>query len=130
MDKTITDDLLSRIMEQEKTAQKFGFYWESLEQLLEQIKSECDEIKEAWQKEDKINLKEEIGDVMSAAISLSIFCNLDPIETLGENVEKFQKRYDVLVNLVKQDGFDDLVNQPMEKLLDYWHKAKKKTNNL
>jgi uncharacterized protein YabN with tetrapyrrole methylase and pyrophosphatase domain len=125
-----TNDLLQKIINQEKAAAKFGFYWESIEQLLEQIQSECVEVKEAWLKQDNIHLKEEVGDLMNAAVSLCIFLKLDPFETLNESVEKFQQRYDSLVKLVEQDGLPHLKNKPLNILLDYWNKAKKvaKTN--
>jgi uncharacterized protein YabN with tetrapyrrole methylase and pyrophosphatase domain len=120
-----TNDLLQKIINQEKAAAKFGFYWESIEQLLEQIQSECVEVKEAWLKQDNIHLKEEVGDLMNAAVSLCIFLKLDPFETLNESVEKFQQRYDFLVKLVEQDGLPHLKNKPLSILLDYWNKAKK-----
>ena len=119
------NDLLQKIIDQEKTAAEFGFYWESIEQLLEQIQSECVEVKEAWLKQDNIHLKEEVGDLMNAAVSLCIFLKLDPFETLHESVEKFQQRYDSLVKLVERDGLPHLKNKPLNILLDYWNKAKK-----
>ncbi len=122
--KMVSKDLFKKIVEQEKEALDFGFYWENIDQLVEQIKSECEEIKEAALNQDNLHLKEEVGDLINATISLCIFFNLDPFETLKDNVEKFQKRYDVMVSLVKKDGLQDLKNKPMEVLLTYWHKAK------
>lgn len=129
MSKT-TQDLLQKIITQEKTAAEFGFYWENVEQLFEQIQSECTEVKEAWLNQDNVHLKEEVGDLISAAISLCIFLKLDPAETLSESVEKFQHRYDSLVTLVNQDGLLHLKNKPMDILLDYWDKAKKVTKKI
>lgn len=54
-------------------AKEFGFYWENFSQLIEQIQSECVEIQEAWDKKDIDHLQEEVGDLIQAAISLSIF---------------------------------------------------------
>lgn len=116
--------LLQRIVEQEKEAKKFGFYWESEQQLIEQIQSECEEIREASSKGDQKNLQEEIGDLMSAAVSLCIFFGFDPEATLAESIEKFQLRYDTLVRLVKEQGLDSLVGKSMPELLEFWHRAK------
>lgn len=118
--------LFDKIATQEKESIDFGFYWENIEQILQQIKSECHEIAEAWHSGDKTHLKEEVGDVMNATISLAIFCNIDPFEALKENTEKYQNRFDALVQLVKQDNLDNLKNKPMEILLDYWNRAKQK----
>ncbi len=125
-----TNDLLQKIIKQEKTAAEFGFYWENIEQLLEQIQSECAEVKEAWLNQDNAHLKEEVGDLINATLSLCIFLKLDPFETLSESVEKFQQRYDALVKLVNQDGLSHLKNKPLDILLDYWNKAKKVTGKI
>ena len=118
-------DLLKHIEEQEKIARQFGFYWGHIDELIEQIQSECIEIKEAWQKEDREHLQEEIGDLLLAAVSLAIFCGLDPHSTLLKSSEKYQKRYDQLVTLVQKDGFSHLRDQPTDILLKYWNQAKK-----
>ena len=117
-------NLLKEVERQEKTAKEFGFYWESIEQLLEQVTSECKEIEEAYRKGDKKHLQEEIGDLMGAAVSIAVFCGFCPSDTLEQSIDKFQKRYDALVDLVKQDGHNNLKNQSFSLLMDYWKRAK------
>jgi len=109
---------------QEAEAKSFGFYWESLDQLIDQIQSECAEIKEAYQNNNRPHLQEEVGDLLNAAASLAIFCGVDPHNTLHQSCEKFQKRYDAVVSLVKKDGLSDLQNQPFDRLMHYWKLAK------
>lgn len=121
--------LFKRIERQELVAKEFGFYWENFPQLIEQIQNECIEIQEAWDKEDVAHLQEEVGDLIQAAISLAIFCKLDPRETLAKSIEKFQRRYDVVVQLARNEGHDNLHQQPMETLMDYWKRAKIKTKS-
>lgn len=41
------NSIFKKIEEQEKESKDFGFYWENIDQLLEQILSECAEIKDA-----------------------------------------------------------------------------------
>ncbi len=118
------DCLLKRVEEQEITARQFGFYWEHINQLIEQIQSECLEVQEAWQKNDRTHLQEEIGDLLQAAISLAVFCNLDPHETLLKAIEKFQKRYNTVVELAQHDGYTNLRQQAFEVLMSYWNRAK------
>ena len=122
---TTKNSIFSKIADQEKIALEFGFYWNNIQQLLEQIKSECEEVKEAYIKNDITHLKEEVGDLISATISLSIFLDIDPETVLQQYIIKFQKRYNQLVQLVKQDGLTNLKNQPMEVLLAYWDRSKK-----
>lgn len=119
--------LLKEVEKQELVAKEFGFYWENFPQLIEQIKNECMEIQEAWDEEDIDHLQEEIGDLIQAAISLAVFCELDPRETLLKSIEKFQRRYDVVVQLARSEGHDNLHKQSFETLMDYWKRAKIKT---
>lgn len=129
MQKT-AEDLFKKIQQQEEEALNFGFYWESIDQLLEQIQSECREIKEASLLDDRAHLKEEMGDLINATISLSLYLGLDPFKTLKNNIEKFQQRYDRLVHLVKEDGLQDLKGKPLTILLSYWNKAKQKNTSI
>jgi uncharacterized protein YabN with tetrapyrrole methylase and pyrophosphatase domain len=119
--------LLKQVENQELECKKFGFYWERFSQLMEQIQSECKEIQEAWENNNIPHLQEEIGDLIQAAISLAIFCQFDPHETLSKSIKKFQKRMDALVEMAKEDGYDNLHNQSFETLMNYWNRAKDKT---
>lgn len=119
--------LLKEVERQELNAKEFGFYWESLQQLIDQVKSECNEIQEAWDKNNSLHLQEEIGDLIQAAISLAVFCKLDPHETLQKSIEKFQHRYDTVVSLAQNEGYKNLHKQSFEKLMDLWNQAKTKT---
>lgn len=120
-----TLDVFKKIVEQERIALEFGFYWANYDQLLEQIQSEANEIKEAVLLKDRTHLQEEIGDLISAAISLCVFFNFDPYTTISESVEKMQKRFDLMVSIVKQDGLENLQGKSLEVLLAYWERAKK-----
>lgn len=120
-------NLFKKIEEQELQAKEFGFYWENINQLLEQIENECQEVKEAAENQDLKHLEEEIGDLLLAAVSLSIFCKVNPSESLAKSVAKFQKRYDALKILAEKDGLTHLHHQPIEVLMNYWKQAKKQT---
>lgn len=117
-------DLFCKVVEIEEQAKQYGFYWQHIEELIAQIRNECNEIHEAHQKNDRRHLQEEIGDVMLASISLAIFCDVDPYDTLKSSIEKFQKRYDKVIQIAKRAGYTNLRNQPMDVLLDFWAKAK------
>lgn len=126
-DNSLSPCLLKRVEKLEKEAEVFGFYWDSFEQLIEQIQSECAEIVEARAKGDVAHLQEEIGDIIHATLSLAVFCNFDPRETLLKSIEKFQKRYDAVVQLAQADGLKTLHNQPLDVLMHYWNRAKLKS---
>ena len=128
-DSSNTCCLLKQVEKQELEAQEFGFYWENFHQVIQQIQSECLEVQEAWEKEDFLHLQEEIGDLIQAAVSLAVFCKLDPHKTLLKSIEKFQRRYDTVVQLACNDGYENLHKQSLEILMSYWNRAKLKTKS-
>lgn len=119
--------LLKKVEQKEQAAKAFGFYWETIDQLIEQIRSECIEIEQAFMSQDRVHLQEEIGDLILASASLAIFCDLDPHQTLKNSLIKFDNRFQALKDCALQDGYTDLKNQPFEVLMKYWKMAKKKT---
>lgn len=116
--------LLKKVEKQELDAKEFGFYWENFHQLIRQIQDECIEIQEAWENNDSAHLQEEIGDLMQAAISLAVFCKLDPQETLAKSIEKFQQRYDAVVKISQNEGHTNLHGKSFDVLMSYWNRAK------
>lgn len=123
---TKKDCLLKLVEKKEFEAEKFGFYWDDIQQLIDQIQSECAEVQEAWAEGDKIHLEEEIGDLIQATISLAVFCKFDPHKTLLKSIEKFQRRYDLVVELARSEGYENLQNQSFETLMHFWDRAKLK----
>jgi ATP diphosphatase len=89
-------ELLDKISALEEEASQFGFKWQSAEQIMSQIHSECDEIKEHLDhdatKANQIALQEEIGDLLHAVFSLCLFCKLSPRVTLGQSLTKFESK--------------------------------------
>lgn len=119
--------MLKKLVDLEKDAKNFGFQWEHENQIIEQVKSECDEIQECITSNpvDRASLQEEVGDLIHAAFSLCVFLNFDPQETLSLSVDKFEKRLEVVKALVKQDGLSTLEGKSFEELMVFWEKAKR-----
>lgn len=110
----------------EQEAIDFGFDWPNVEMILDQIQSECLEVKEAiTQNEGEVRIKEEIGDLLHSIFSLCKFLNYDGPEILEEATDKFAKRFYRLKELVEADGYNNLQGEPIEILLKYWRMAKK-----
>lgn len=68
-------NLLNKVTALEHEAAEFGFQWETTDQLMAQIQSECIEITEHLNSsnENGVALQEEIGDLMHAVFSLCVF---------------------------------------------------------
>lgn len=108
----------------ENEASSFGFKWETAEQILTQIRNEIAEIHVHLKDQNKLKLQEEIGDLLHAAFSLCIFCQFSPEETLKNSVNKFEKRFQAIQQLSREEGLTSLQGQSFEKLMVLWDKAK------
>ena len=119
-------DLFKKVIGLDKEANDFGFTWEHPTQLMDQLLSECDEVKEVLTDPNRRHhLEEELGDLMFTSIALCVFCQFDPQNTLDLSLQKFEKRFSALKTIAKAEGFDTLRNQPMELLQSLWIKAKR-----
>ena len=117
-------DIFDQLVFQEKESFDFGFYWESFDQVFDQVTSECAEVKEAFESNARDHLGEEIGDLIHSSISLCILCGFDPRKIVSDSHYKYQKRFESLVRLAKEDGHKSLKGQPTSVLLGYWKRAK------
>ena len=69
--------LLDKVVLLEQEADAFGFRWETTDQIMAQIESECAEISEhlhaGFAQANQAELQEEIGDLLHAVFSLCVF---------------------------------------------------------
>lgn len=125
--------LFEKAMRLEKEATEFGFCWENTQQIMAQIVSECKEIQEHLKPDSKQAayasplLREEIGDLFHAVISLCAFCQIDPTTTLHLAITKFEKRLRMVQKFAHQEGLSHLQGYPFEVLMQYWNMAKEAT---
>ena len=119
-------DILEEVVILEKEAREFGFHWSHYEQLIQQVQSECEEIKEVIEEPGKrVELQEELGDLMHVALCFCIFCEFSPEKTLELALSKFRRRFEEVVKLARSDGLLSLEGQPMDVLMNYWRQAKR-----
>ncbi|MBA3535347.1 MAG: nucleoside triphosphate hydrolase [Tatlockia sp.] len=116
--------ILEKIVALENEAAEFGFEWETAEQIMEQIQSECREISEHLGTENRSDLQEEIGDLMHAVFSLCVFCKFDPQETLKQTAEKFERRLSEVKVITHEKKLENLREKPFDELMAIWRQAK------
>lgn len=124
-------NLFKKLNELDCEASEFGFQWENAAQIIRQIKSECDEVEEHLQRKSSLNesnLQEEIGDLLHAAFCLSIFCKLDPEQTLEDALNKFEKRVKMVKRIAKEKGLDTIHTLSFAERMGIWNQAKEKTS--
>lgn len=121
-------DLLEKAVVLENEASEFGFQWETTNQIMAQIQSECVEINEHLDKgvgqANQAELQEEIGDLLHAVFSLCVFCNLSPRDTLAQTLTKFERRLTAVKEISKERGLTHLNGYPFDELMEIWQKAK------
>lgn len=120
-------NLLKKVVVLETEAAEFGFEWETEAQIMQQIQSECEEIREHLQAEGVRNeaaLQEEIGDLLHAVFSLCVFCKQDPESTLRQTLLKFERRLSTVKAIAKEKALKDLQGQDFETLMQIWDEAK------
>ena len=122
-------DVIKEIINLEKQAKEYGFYWPDSKSVMKQIKSEYDEVSELLFDDCSSSLNEdlaeEIGDLLHAVFSLCIFLKFNPDEILDNSVNKFKKRFDLTKKIALEDGHVDMRGKNIQVMMKYWDKAKK-----
>ena len=120
--------LLDKVVALEEEASEFGLRWETTEQIMAQIQSECEEIQEHLRigisKANQVELQDEIGDLLHAVFSLCVFCKLSPRVTLEQTLNKFERRLGAVKLIAEEHGLSTLEGQNFDKLMCIWDKAK------
>lgn len=117
---------LQKLIYLEQDARKFGFDWPDHFMILEQIIDECREVRqELDQGFNREKLQEEIGDLLHSVISLCVFSGFDAETTISKTNAKFSKRMQLLKELTKQKGLEDLKGKTIDFMLNLWREVKK-----
>ena len=103
---------------------KIGFSWENINEILEKLLEEIQELKEAINNKNEINIKEEFGDIFFTLINLSSFLKLNPQEALHAANKKFLKRISTMEKILG----DRISKISMNDFRKLWKLAKKRLN--
>lgn len=126
-----------KALEIQKRAAKTGFDWEQLSDVLDKVKEEMEEFRDAAlathsEAEDAAKKREhaieELGDLLFAAVNAARFLKADPEAALAAANRKFTDRFQYIEQCLKQEHlrFSDTSLQQMEH---FWQEAKKMTQN-
>ena len=97
---------LRRAQKIQQRAARDGFDWCSLSDVLDKVQEELDEIRQALDSGSQEHFREEVGDLLFAAVNLCRFAGLESEDLLNEASAKFAKRYDELKRRVTASGRD------------------------
>ena len=101
-----------------------GFDWEGVEGALAKVDEELAELQEALEGgAGKAAQREELGDLLFAAVNLARKLDVDPEAALREAAAKFRRRFRAVEELAHQRG-DDLSELGLEGLDRLWDEVK------
>ncbi|GAB6065188.1 nucleoside triphosphate pyrophosphohydrolase [Aquifex pyrophilus] len=114
---------LMRSQKLQDRASQVGFDFENINQVFEKIEEEIQELKESLEKNDRENIKHEIGDILTAVVELARFVGVDAEEALQEANERFIRRFSYIEKKAKEMGkrLEDMSLEEMDRL---WLEAK------
>ena len=107
----------------QKRAAKTGFEYPSIQDALNDLKSEIIELEEAIAKADSENCNEELGDVLFSAVNVARLLKLDPEESLYRSTDKFIKRFTAVEQIAVTNQID-LKDCSIDELNRIWKNAK------
>jgi len=98
-----------------------GFEWKEITEIFNKLDEEIQELKDALKKQSRINIEEEIGDILFTVVNLARWCKLDPEECLSRTNRKFINRF----TYIEKSLGGELSNISRDELKKQWHIAKK-----
>ena len=84
---------LAKAYKLQKKAAKVGFDWKDEMGVFNKLEEELGEMKEAYEKNDRENLKEEIGDVIFTLVNLARKLDIDVVDSVMKTNNKFEYRF-------------------------------------
>ena len=113
---------LSQAQEYQDRAARVGFDWADMEGVLDKVREEIEEIKNA---ETDFELASEIGDLLFALVNVARWKHVDAESALRGTNMKFKKRFAYVEQGAKRQG-RDLSSLSLDEMESLWQEAKKK----
>lgn len=120
--------IFQRAFEQGQAASDLGFDWDQSIAVIDKIKEEVQELKEAIQNQNPEHIRHEMGDVLLALASLARHHNLSMEQSFESAVARFQSRWDKMLEIAEAENItlDTLTPNEWERL---WESAKATLDN-
>jgi tetrapyrrole methylase family protein / MazG family protein len=105
-------------------ASRVGFDWPDIAGIKEKLSEEFQELEAAVQGGDQDRIKEEVGDLLFAAVNVARFLQIDPETALNGANEKFARRFRKLERHFGEQG-RSLKHTSLEEMESSWQELKK-----
>ncbi len=105
-------------------ASKIGFDWEKKDDVWSKVREEIEELHDAAERRDKVDMEDEVGDVLFSIVNYCRFIDVNPEDALRRTIQKFDRRFRHVERRLREEG-----RQPGDATLDemdvFWDEAKK-----
>ncbi|MBI4726977.1 nucleoside triphosphate pyrophosphohydrolase [candidate division TA06 bacterium] len=108
---------------QDKAA-RLGFDWERIDGAFAKLEEELGEFSRAYNKGNKKEIQDELGDILFTLVNLSRFLKIDPEDALRQTSEKFTRRFKYIEQQLAKTG-KTFKQSSLEGLEALWQQAKK-----
>ena len=115
---------LSHALKVQKKASQLKFDWTNAEGILGKISEEARELLQVHKSKEKIAVEEEFGDLLFSLVNLGRKLDIDPENSLEVSIDKFKKRVDESIKIIKAEKIPD-EQLTDDKLLEIWEQVKK-----
>ena len=100
-----------------------GFDWDKKEQVWDKVVEEISELKEEIDKDNKVEMEKEFGDIFFALINAARLYGVNPEDALDKTNKKFIKRFNYIESKTIKIG-KSLHDMNLAEMDVYWEKAK------
>ncbi len=107
----------------QKRVARVGFDWEDARGALEKLREELGEVEEAIDDKNADAIREEIGDLLFAAVNVSRSYGHNAEEVLERTIEKFSNRFQQLESIVHQEQ-RSLDTMTLAEMDEVWERVK------
>lgn len=118
---------LEKSYEIHKKLSKFGFEWNSIDEVIDKIYEELDEVKQALKFNNQDNIEEEIGDVLTTVSELARYVKVRPNIALDRANRKLERRFLELYKIALERNVP-LDFEHVDEMNDIWEEVKVKEN--
>ncbi|EEG76627.1 bifunctional methyltransferase/pyrophosphohydrolase YabN [Dethiobacter alkaliphilus] len=118
---------LLRAQKLQRQASGVGFDWPDAQGAWDKLAEELKELKDAYKEQDGAKIKEEMGDLLFAAVNVARFLDVDAEQALAAATNKFFTRLRHVENRARDEG-GEIAEYSLSKLDEWWNEAKKRLN--
>lgn len=117
---------LKRADKIQKRAARVGFDWPDAQPIYAKIVEEADEVKEAVSRNNRVDIEDELGDLLFSVVNLARFYEIDSELALMRANEKFSTRFKGVEKLALSEGAD-MTSMTLAELDGLWDRVKKQS---